>query len=31
MTVCSLPDTLTLLFDYDEETFTVSLYLETND
>jgi chemotaxis protein CheX len=30
MTVCSLPDTLTLLFETGEECFTVSLYLETN-
>jgi len=29
MTVCSLPDTLTLLFRTEEECFTVSLYLET--
>jgi chemotaxis protein CheX len=29
MTVCTLPDTLTLLFnDSEQETFTVSLYLE---
>jgi chemotaxis protein CheX len=31
MTVCSLPDTLTLLFSSGEESFTISLYLETND
>lgn len=30
MTVCSLPDTLTLLFDTENESFTVSLYLEVN-
>jgi chemotaxis protein CheX len=30
MTVCSLPDTLTMLFETEEESFTVSLYLETN-
>ena len=30
MTVCSLPDTLTLLFETEEESFTVSLYLETS-
>jgi chemotaxis protein CheX len=29
MTVCSLPDTLTLLFETEQESFTVSLYLET--
>jgi len=31
MTVCSLPDTLTLLFETVEESFTVSLYLETGN
>ena len=30
MTVCSLPDTLTLLFQTEQESFTVSLYLETS-
>ena len=30
MTVCSLPDTLTMLFKTEEESFTVSLYLETS-
>ncbi|GFO67333.1 chemotaxis protein CheX [Geomonas limicola] len=30
MTVCSLPDTLTLQFETEEESFTVSLYLETD-
>ena len=30
MTVCSLPDTLTLLFETEAECFTVSLYLETD-
>ena len=29
MTVCSLPDTMTLFFEAGDETFTVSLYLET--
>jgi chemotaxis protein CheX len=31
MTVCSLPDTLTLLFETENECFTVSLYLETDN
>jgi chemotaxis protein CheX len=30
MTVCSLPDTLTLQFETEKESFTVSLYLETD-
>ena len=30
MTVCSIPDTLTLLFETANDPFTVSLYLEVN-